>query len=397
MLLSNRFLKLLGLFAMSQQVMSASPVFLKATDQTWTTFDVCDAAEREIGVVGSMTGGQKTGQIWRLYPKSTEMRIRLLAIGSILIKGSTIPVLGRNPFIINVEDGETPVTKLFVGNVPISFSNDEIKNELERNKVEMVSRLTMERARNPRGEMTNWLTGRRFVWIRIPAAPLPTKLKMGIFTAYLFHKEMKENIKCFKCNLFGHKSFSCEKSDEGVNVGQVRREEGRVVLERGSRDSESEGEESEVEEMVERVAEGRSHSVDNKVTGKNGKSSSKEKIDSADDKNEWKTKTSKGKNRNSDRRADNSEGSGERNEDGREGEGKEGRQGRRRESDREKDKREDRRERGRKLLKESKSRDETKGTLDSFITITRSESKKRLSVSDDTGHPSQRQRLNEDK
>ena len=107
---------------------------------------------------------------------------------------------------------EIQTTKLIMGNLPISYSNDEIERKLLQLGCEPQSKLMMERDRDERGSLTRWLTGRRFVYIRIPDRSLPEKISIGRATATLYHREQKnkpENATCSRCFTKGHLPSSC--------------------------------------------------------------------------------------------------------------------------------------------------------------------------------------------
>ena len=120
----------------------------------------------------------------------------------------------KNPYIVKTPDGEKEVqtTKLIIGNLPISYSNDEIERKLLQLGCEPQSKLMMERDRDERGGLTRWLTGRRFVYIRIPDRSPGKKISIGSTTATLYHREQKnkpENSTCSRCVTKGHLASSC--------------------------------------------------------------------------------------------------------------------------------------------------------------------------------------------
>ena len=120
----------------------------------------------------------------------------------------------KNPYIVKTPDGEKEVqtTKFIIGNLPISYSNDEIERKLVQLGCEPQSKLMMERDRDERGGLTRWLTGRRFVYIRIPGRALPEKISIGSATATLYHREQKnkpENSTCSRCFTKGYLASSC--------------------------------------------------------------------------------------------------------------------------------------------------------------------------------------------
>ena len=103
---------------------------------------------------------------------------------------------------------------MWVSNVPISCEDKQIETALTKIGCELRSTLEKELARNEDGQLTNWETGRRFVWITTPKTPLQKDLKIGIFNAEIYHKEQKalrEGAKKWtKCLLPGHRGFECK-------------------------------------------------------------------------------------------------------------------------------------------------------------------------------------------
>ena len=88
--------------------------------------------------------------------------------------GVQISQLDKNPFIIRDQHGgdEKPATKVWISNVPISCEDKQIETALTKLGCELRSALKKELARNKDGQLTNWETGRRFVWITTPKTPL---------------------------------------------------------------------------------------------------------------------------------------------------------------------------------------------------------------------------------
>ena len=199
---------------------STPPVFIPSRnlpDNTdngiqYTVRELCAAAEKTSGY-NSVIGAQKIGGLWRIYPKSAENRAMLLLKG-IEVRNITVNPFDKNPYIVKTPDGEKEVqtTKLIIGNLPISYSNDEIERKLLQLGCEPQSKLMMERDRDERGGLTRWLTGRRFVYIRIPGRALPEEISIGSATATLYHREQKnkpENSTCSRCLTKGHLASSC--------------------------------------------------------------------------------------------------------------------------------------------------------------------------------------------
>ena len=120
----------------------------------------------------------------------------------------------KNPFIVRTPEGEreAPTTKVIIGNLPISYSNQEIEAKLRQLGCEFQSKMLMERDRDEKGGLTRWLTGRRFVYIKVPDRPLPEKISIGPATATLYHREQKSSAEfstCNRCFTPGHRAATC--------------------------------------------------------------------------------------------------------------------------------------------------------------------------------------------
>ena len=175
------------------------------------TIDMCRAAENTSGR-GSIGGAQRIRGLWRIYPRRQEARDKLLLEGMNLW-GTQVSLLPENPFTLQDQNSEKPATKLWVGNVPLSV-DDVIETALKKLGCEMRSTVRKELARDKNGKLTNWETGRRFVFITVPTTPLPKMCTMGIFLAELYQREMKEkrdesSKKCANCLLPDHAAATC--------------------------------------------------------------------------------------------------------------------------------------------------------------------------------------------
>ena len=102
----------------------------------------------------------------------------MLLLKAVEVRNLAVDQFDKNPYIVKTPDGEKEVqtTELIISHLPIGYSNDEIERKLVQLGCEPQSKLMMERDRDERGGLTRWLTGRRFVYIRIPIA-LPKKIR----------------------------------------------------------------------------------------------------------------------------------------------------------------------------------------------------------------------------
>ena len=193
------------------------PVFLKCADlpgDETTTHELCMLGEKVAGYK-SMVCAQRIGGLWRLYPESRDARALLLASG-LSINGVSVPLANKNPFtLLNSGGEELPSTRITISGVPLSCSNLDIEQAIEAQGVTLLSRAKHERARDKNNKLTRFLTGRRFMHTSIPTVPLPRKMKIGVFTAEIYHREQRAAAllatrECYKCFEVGHLAAACE-------------------------------------------------------------------------------------------------------------------------------------------------------------------------------------------
>ena len=129
-------------------------------DVPFTTSELCAAMEKECGFA-SLDGAQRMGNLWRIYPLSTETRQKLLLQG-FTVRKVRVEVKDKNPYLVSSgsdgsssdENKEIPATKLIVSNVPLSFSDEEILKALKTLKISVRSKLILERDRDSNGKLT---------------------------------------------------------------------------------------------------------------------------------------------------------------------------------------------------------------------------------------------------
>ena len=165
----------------------------------------------------SIIGAQKISGLWRIYPRDKGGRQKLLIQG-MTVRGVQVTVKDKNPYLVRSLDGkeeETPATKVIVGNVPISFSDQEILKSVQELGCTLRSKLILQRARDEKGKLTHWLTGRRIISVSVPRDPLPKFIQVGPFRASVYHREQKNILReaaadCRNCLQKGqHKTAAC--------------------------------------------------------------------------------------------------------------------------------------------------------------------------------------------
>ena len=195
---------------------AVKPLYLKSRDLPnedntyFTVRELCRAAEVVSGV-NSMEGAQRIGGLWRLYPATGLVRIKLLTEG-ISLRGFHVPLLDNNPYIRGVSNREIDTTRLLISDIPLGIPNSEIEKVLTKKGCKMTSSIKFELERDESGHLTHWKTGRRFLYIEVPQTLLPKDIKIGQFTGKLFYKEQRQVISdmtCYNCFGQGHISREC--------------------------------------------------------------------------------------------------------------------------------------------------------------------------------------------
>ncbi|CAH1242532.1 Hypp6807 [Branchiostoma lanceolatum] len=177
-----------------------------------STREICGAAEKIAGYE-TMEGAQLVGGLWRLYAKSRAAQTALLAEG-LTLRGRKIPLYDHNPFIVDGQgENTTPTTRVTIKGIPLSADDRDIVKSLERFGCKLRSAVMYEKDRDEDKKLTRWENGNRFVFIEIPAEPLPVKLTFGNFRGIVKHRERHyrkpEDMTCGKCLLEGHYSKIC--------------------------------------------------------------------------------------------------------------------------------------------------------------------------------------------
>ena len=211
----------------------SKPFFIKSSDcpKFTSTFDICQACENISGK-GSMRGAQLMGENWRCYPMQDVAKAKLLSSGAIDLNGLSVKLYSQNPFgMLNKDREEVPSTRLSIDGIPISYDDNAISRALDEIGVKSRSKILYEYARDPSSKkLTDWMTGRRFLYIDLPNETLPKTTKMGPFVAKLFYKERpKEPKQCRRCFGKGHWTNSCPNKERCYDCNEEGHRRGDPV------------------------------------------------------------------------------------------------------------------------------------------------------------------------
>ena len=184
------------------------PVFVldKWLPDKSSVVDVCKAAEQVTGP-GTIDGATLINGLWRLQAFKEVSRLTLLTKG-ITMGSKQIRLDGISP-LVRGGGKECNGTRLTISNLPFSYGNDAVARNLAAVGLKVRSKIHFEKARGEDRMLTDWRNGRRFCYIDLPSHHVERQCKMGDFTALLYYREMKDNMKCRNCLQTGHKAFEC--------------------------------------------------------------------------------------------------------------------------------------------------------------------------------------------
>ena len=132
---------------------------------------------------------------------------------TIRLNNANIRYESFNPFIRRYGGQEVEGTRLVISNLPFSYSNKAVENNLRACGYRLRSHIQFEKARGPDRMLSDWKTGRRYLWADLPTKTMTKNVKMGDFMAYLYYKEMKKSQECYRCLEVGHRASECENEE----------------------------------------------------------------------------------------------------------------------------------------------------------------------------------------
>lgn len=171
-----------------------------------TSYQMCLAMERVIGGC-HIIGAQKIKNIWHLYVTNPKSRVDLYINKTLLIVNKHVPLYDKNP--INMQNKLMKNDKLTIKDVPMSISNDAIRQMLEENGVKLASQIKDSHNRDEFGNITDFKNGDRFVYVEPFDPPIKRNQQVGGHPAIVIHHG-KDNRPCLACNKIGHKIGSAQ-------------------------------------------------------------------------------------------------------------------------------------------------------------------------------------------
>ena len=219
---------------------TAKPVFLKNRDvlpmegKLLSHEELYTAIHKQLGSTKGLTGLQRIGGLWRIYLDDRIARVALISAG-LSVRGARAPVYDTNPYLRN-NDG-TAGTRITVKDIPLSVKDEVIVNEMEKLKINVKSKVQRLKLR-VNGFLTDCYNGDRALFVETPLKPLPRTMRMGAFTARVYHEGQSNAatmyskclaqghhasactrpVVCRKCHQPGHKGFECSQQNYNIPI-----------------------------------------------------------------------------------------------------------------------------------------------------------------------------------
>ncbi len=156
--------------------------------------------------------------LWRVYMKSRESRATLIARG-IDIRNLHVQLYDTNPYRTKSTDPSEVIERLTFKDLPRSVDDSLIMDYVDTLPYEQKSKLQYARARSRTNQLTDIMTGDRYILLKGPIVPvLPNRVKIGQFTARVYHDSQFKV--CKACGDLGHrfKDPECPAYDPELNA-----------------------------------------------------------------------------------------------------------------------------------------------------------------------------------
>lgn len=159
-------------------------------------------------------GAQRIRGLWRIYLNNQEAKTKLYTNG-FTFRGMSVTIYEHNPFLLNEENNDPTkkLMKVFVQNLPLSVSNQEIELMLRRLGCKMEGNVKYEYERDENGHLTSIKNGNRSVLVNeeyTKSNALPRNSYCGNWRCRIYHPgQPKPIISCHNCFQIGHFQKQC--------------------------------------------------------------------------------------------------------------------------------------------------------------------------------------------
>lgn len=141
-----------GIYAQSLKLFFISP---KRSSSRFTEYDICEAMG-DLIESDEIFGCQLLKNVWRLYTKSEESRVKLLQHG-IDIDSQHFELHDTNPLLSldsRYISGKPKQIKLTIKDIPVSYTNEQIKSWLQKRGLHPVGEVKYSLLHDKQGQLT---------------------------------------------------------------------------------------------------------------------------------------------------------------------------------------------------------------------------------------------------
>lgn len=208
------------------------PVFFKAAEvsdyKTLKEYEVCKSVFNVIGQ-DSLLGCQRIRGLWRIYVKTIDQRIKLLA-NKITIRNQLINLYKDNPFIAGLDSPDQQVIRLTFIEIPLSKGNRGVEQFILDHNLDKTSAIQYGKIRDPDTKvLTDILSGSRYVFVKPFGKDLPRNIRINDSPAKLYYDDQvvpQIPMLCTNCFATTHfksrctnvkKCVKCKQPDHSTN------------------------------------------------------------------------------------------------------------------------------------------------------------------------------------
>ena len=191
------------------------PVFFKAKDVleylTLNEFEVYSSVRSAVGTE-NVIGCQRTGGLWRVYLKSMDDRIKLIA-SKLNLRGQLIGIYDDNPFRAGLNSPEDKVVKISVKDYSLSKDNNTIETFLQSQGLQLTKPVQYAKIRNPETkELTDCYSGDRIMYVKPFQKDIPRVVYIGSTRVRIFYSgqpKIQTDMLCTNCFSTDHFRSRC--------------------------------------------------------------------------------------------------------------------------------------------------------------------------------------------
>ena len=153
-------------------------VYFKNDGLEINNYELCEAVADAIGEQ-SVVGAQRIKNLWRIYLKNEEAKLRLIAEG-LEVGDSTITLSAQNPYSRPLQGDSVKIT---VRDLPLTHTNKDVQNLLQGLGARLTSEVKICQIRKADGKFSGYINADRYAFAEkehLANHPLPRFAMSGL-------------------------------------------------------------------------------------------------------------------------------------------------------------------------------------------------------------------------